>query len=78
MTSKDLARLGVIDDVIPEPVGGAHRDPREMAATLKTYLVRYLRELRGLTSEEVLNGRYEKFRRMGVFLDGAQAAAATA
>jgi acetyl-CoA carboxylase carboxyl transferase subunit alpha len=78
MTSKDLVRLGVIDDVIPEPVGGAHRDPREMAATLKTYLLRYLRDLRGLSPEEVLNGRYEKFRRMGVFIDGAQAAAATA
>ncbi len=46
LTSRDLARFGVIDDVIPEPLGGAHRDQREMATTLKTYLLRYLRELR--------------------------------
>ncbi len=68
LTSRDLARLGVIDDVIPEPLGGAHRDHREMATTLKTYLLRYLRELRHAPMEELLEGRYQKFRRMGVFL----------
>jgi acetyl-CoA carboxylase carboxyl transferase subunit alpha len=71
LTSKDLARLRVIDDIIPEPLGGAHRDHREMANTLKTYLLRYLRELRNLAVEELLEQRYQKFRRMGVFLDGA-------
>jgi acetyl-CoA carboxylase carboxyl transferase subunit alpha len=75
LTSKDLSRLGVIDDVIPEPVGGAHRDSREMATTLKTYLLRYLRELRALSVEELLNARYEKFRRMGVFVAPAEATA---
>src|SRR5262245_409265 len=40
LTAKDLRRLGVIDDVIPEPLGGAHRDPRDMSNTLKTYLLR--------------------------------------
>ena len=67
LTSRSLSQFGVIDDVIPEPVGGAHRDPREMSATLKTYLLRYLRELRPLPIPELLNGRYDKFRRMGVF-----------
>jgi acetyl-CoA carboxylase carboxyl transferase subunit alpha len=67
LTAKDLARLGVIDDLIPEPLGGAHRDPREMANTLKTYLLRYLRELRGVTRDALLEQRYQKFRRMGVF-----------
>jgi acetyl-CoA carboxylase carboxyl transferase subunit alpha len=71
LTSKDLARLGVIDDVIPEPLGGAHRDHREMANTLKTYLLRYLRELRKLPAAELLEQRYQKFRRMGVFVEGA-------
>src|SRR5207344_3231442 len=47
LTAKDLSRLKVIDDVIPEPVGGAHRDQREMANTLKSYLLRYLGELTG-------------------------------
>ena len=45
LTATDLKKLGVIDDVIPEPLGGAHRDPREMANTLKTYLIAALREL---------------------------------
>jgi acetyl-CoA carboxylase carboxyl transferase subunit alpha len=75
LTSKDLSRLGVIDDVIPEPVGGAHRDAREMATTLKTYLLRYLRELRALSTDELLSARYEKFRRMGVFAAPAEATA---
>ncbi len=74
LTAKDLARLGVIDDVIPEPLGGAHRDHREMANTLKTYLLRYLRELRGVPTEELLEQRYQKFRRMGVFDAGAPTA----
>lgn len=67
LTAKDLARLGVIDDVIPEPLGGAHRDHREMATTLKSYLLRYLRELSPLSRKELLEGRYQKFRRMGQF-----------
>src|SRR6185436_796884 len=46
LTSRDLARMGVIDDIIPEPLGGAHRDHREMGTMLKQYLLRYLRELR--------------------------------
>jgi acetyl-CoA carboxylase carboxyl transferase subunit alpha len=67
MTAKDLARFGVIDDIIPEPLGGAHRDHREMSNTVKNYLLRYLRELVPLSVEELLEGRYQKFRRMGVF-----------
>jgi acetyl-CoA carboxylase carboxyl transferase subunit alpha len=72
LTAKHLAELGVIDDVIPEPLGAAHRDHHEMANTLKTYLLRYLRELRHVAVETLLERRYEKFRRMGVFLDGAR------
>jgi len=67
LTAKHLAKLGVIDDVIPEPVGGAHRDPREMATTLKRYLLQYLRELKPLALDDLMEGRYQKFRRMGVF-----------
>jgi acetyl-CoA carboxylase carboxyl transferase subunit alpha len=73
LTSRDLARLGVIDDVIPEPLGGAHRDHRETANTLKTYLLRYLRDLRHFPVEALLEGRYQKFRRMGVFEAGVSA-----
>ena len=60
----------MIDDIIPEPLGGAHRDQREMANTLKSYLLRYLRELRTCPADELLDARYQKFRRMGVFVEG--------
>ncbi len=73
LTSRDLARFEAVDDVIPEPIGGAHRDPREMATTLKTYLLRYLRELRALAPQELLDARYEKFRKMGVYVNSATA-----
>jgi acetyl-CoA carboxylase carboxyl transferase subunit alpha len=71
LTSRHLAQFGVIDDVIPEPLAGAHRDPRAMAETLKGYLLRYLRELRDLPVAELLDQRYQKFRRMGVFEEEA-------
>ena len=67
LTSRDLFKLRVIDEIIPEPLGGAHRDPRLMANTLKTYLLRNLREVTQTPTEELLESRYQKFRRMGVF-----------
>jgi acetyl-CoA carboxylase carboxyl transferase subunit alpha len=73
LTAKDLSQFGVIDDVIPEPLGGAHRDHREMANTLKSYLLRYLRELRHVPAEDLLELRYQKFRRLGVFEQGLTA-----
>lgn len=66
-TSADCRSLGVIDDVIAEPLGGAHRAPREMANTLKTYLVRQLRDLSQQPLDDLLAKRYAKFRAMGVF-----------
>ena len=74
-TSQDLLRLGVVDHVIPEPLGGAHRDHHQMAMRVKQYLMRSLRELVALPTEKLLDGRYEKFRRMGVFLDNPAALA---
>src|SRR5262249_1149939 len=67
LTARHLFAMGVIDHIIAEPVGGAHRDHREMANTLKSYLLRYLRELRSMAIGELLEGRYQKFRKMGVF-----------
>jgi acetyl-CoA carboxylase carboxyl transferase subunit alpha len=72
LTARDLFRLRVIDDIVPEPLGGAHRDHREMANILKAYLVRYLRDLRNLPVEELLEQRYQKFRKMGVFDEPAE------
>jgi acetyl-CoA carboxylase carboxyl transferase subunit alpha len=70
MTSRDLLRFGVIDDVIPEPTGGAHRDHREAASLLKAYLLRAFREVDGQPREGLLQRRYDKFRRIGVYLEG--------
>ncbi|MGB7344756.1 MAG: acetyl-CoA carboxylase carboxyltransferase subunit alpha [Pirellulaceae bacterium] len=70
-TSKDLLRLNVVDDVLEEPLGGAHRDHHQMASRLKTYLSRTLTELEQKTSDELVNDRYDKFRRIGVFLEDA-------
>jgi acetyl-CoA carboxylase carboxyl transferase subunit alpha len=67
LTARHLAQLGVIDEVITEPLGAGHRNPREMANTLKSYLLRCLRELRDVPREKLLEQRYAKFRRMGVF-----------
>jgi acetyl-CoA carboxylase carboxyl transferase subunit alpha len=67
LTSADLKTFGVVDDVIPEPLGGAHRDPREMGNTLRAYLVKQLKELTAKPIPELLQERYEKFRRLGEF-----------
>ncbi|HEY2827585.1 MAG TPA: acetyl-CoA carboxylase carboxyltransferase subunit alpha [Pirellulales bacterium] len=69
LTSRDLQKLSVIDDVIDEPLGGAHRDHHQMALRLKIYLLRALRELVGRPADQLLANRYEKFRRMGVFFE---------
>jgi hypothetical protein len=73
-----LAALGVIDDVIPEPLGGAHRDHHLMANRLKIYLRTKLRELTAVPTDRLLEERYAKFRRIGVFLEGPAAMAASA
>jgi acetyl-CoA carboxylase carboxyl transferase subunit alpha len=70
LTSTYLRELGCVDDVIEEPLGGAHRDHHQMASRLKMYLVKMLRELVEMPTEKLLAARYEKFRRMGRFLEG--------
>jgi acetyl-CoA carboxylase carboxyl transferase subunit alpha len=70
-TSKDLLGFGVVDHVIEEPLGGAHRDPHQMAARVKMFLNKTLRDLVRLPPMQLLDERYGKFRRMGVFLEEA-------
>jgi acetyl-CoA carboxylase carboxyl transferase subunit alpha len=70
-TSDHLKRFGVVDDVIPEPLGGAHRDHHQMSQRLKLYLLKNLRELTSRPIDELLEQRYEKFRKIGVFLEEA-------
>ncbi len=69
LTAADLSRLGVIDEIVREPLGGAHRDPQGMAESLKEVVERHLNELEKMNEEELLNLRYEKFRKMGTFID---------
>jgi acetyl-CoA carboxylase carboxyl transferase subunit alpha len=71
LTSRHLHKLGVIDDVIEEPLGGAHRDHNQMALRLKMYLIKTLRELVDQPNDKLLQSRYDKFRGMGQFLDPA-------
>ena len=65
LTAKDLLALGIIDEVIPEPLGGAHRDPEKTALNVKETIQKNLKELKGLNPEELLKLRYKKFRGMG-------------
>ena len=72
LTSRDLLGFGLIDDVVPEPLGGAHRDPEAVAAALRERLITNLKELTPLPTEELLEKRYGKFRCMGVFEEGKE------
>ena len=71
LTAPDLLRLGVVDGVLPEPLGGAHRDPAQAAATLRAAVIGHLDRLGGVGTEERLEKRLQKYRRMGVFRGGA-------
>jgi acetyl-CoA carboxylase carboxyl transferase subunit alpha len=66
-TSADLMKLGLVDTIVPEPSGGAHADPGLMAATLKHQLEKDLDRLSGLPTDDLLDLRYQKFRKMGTF-----------
>ena len=66
LTGADLLKMGLIDEVIPEPRGGAHRDAQKIAASVKEVILRNLKELKLLDKEDLLKFRYKKFRSMGV------------
>jgi len=65
LTAPDLLKMGIIDEVIPEPLGGAHTDSEKMGQTLKETIKKNLQELNALKEEEMLKLRYKKFRGMG-------------
>jgi len=66
-SAQDLYNFGVIDEIIPEPPGGAQANPREMAEILDGYIERHLKELSKLSPEELREQRYQRFRKLGVF-----------
>ena len=65
LTSDDLLKLGVVDEVVPEPLGGAHRDPAAMIAKLQEAIVAHLDELSAMDPDERLARRYERLRGLG-------------
>ena len=67
LTSQDMSGFGLVDDVIPEPLGGAHSDHEKMADTLKYYLIETLAELNKFTPDERINLRIEKLSKMGFY-----------
>ncbi len=69
LTAKDLLEFKLVDEIIPEPLGGAHNDVAEAAANLKTHLLKHLDELSAMPAAERLKKRYEKFRAHGRFLE---------
>jgi acetyl-CoA carboxylase carboxyl transferase subunit alpha len=67
LTAQSAKRFGLVDEVLPEPLGGAHRNPLEMAETLKAALLKHLGSLRLLSTQNLVNARYARLRCLGVW-----------
>ena len=66
LTAQDLLKMEIIDDIISEPLGGAHRDYEKTSETIKGMILKNLKQLKDIKKEELLKLRYDKFRKMGV------------
>jgi acetyl-CoA carboxylase carboxyl transferase subunit alpha len=71
LTAKDALELGIIDEIVPEGFGGAHRNPQQTADNVKEAIARHLKELSGLSREQIREQRFEKYRRMGIVAEPA-------
>ena len=67
LTAEDLLKMNIIDEIIPEPLGGAHRDPEKTAKVLKETIKKNLKDLKMQSKEKLLEARYQKFRSIGKF-----------
>ncbi len=67
LTADDLLKLGIIDEIIGEPLGGAHRDPNKTACAVKKTIKKFLSDTESVSKEKIVKARYEKFRKIGVF-----------
>ncbi len=76
ITATDLLELGLVDEIVPEPLGGAHNDAEAAAVSVRTALLRHLTELSAMPSADRLKKRYEKYRSYGHYLEKATALAA--
>lgn len=72
LTSTDMSELGLVDDVLPEPLGGAHTNPAAMAATIKNYILKTVKELSKIKPEKRIEQRIEKFSKMGFYEEIAE------
>jgi acetyl-CoA carboxylase carboxyl transferase subunit alpha len=70
LTAQDLMNFKIIDGIMPEPLGGAHRDPDGMAKTITEFILNALEELKNKTPGKLVEERYKRFRKMGAFLEG--------
>lgn len=73
LTAPDLEKLGLIDGIIPEPPGGAHESPPQMAELIRTTIRAALGEMQHMTAQQLIEDRYQKFRRMGNFFESVKA-----
>jgi len=69
LTAKDNLELGIIDHIIPEPIGGAHRNPRATADSLQAWIVAEVRQLQEIDAATLLDDRYNRFRRLGQYAE---------
>jgi acetyl-CoA carboxylase carboxyl transferase subunit alpha len=67
LSADHLERLGVVDEVIPEPLGGAHNDPQQAGSALKYIIKKHLNDLVGLKPDKLLEARYNRYRHLGVY-----------
>jgi len=75
LTAPELKNLGIVDEVIPEPRGGAHRDPQATAQALKAAIMAHLDQLRALSTDQLMSNRYRKFRSLGTWRENELAQA---
>ena len=67
ITAQDLKKLNVIDKIISEPEGGAQNDLKQVASSLKEYIIKTIKELEKISKDELVQERYNKFRKMGQY-----------
>ncbi|MDP8259489.1 MAG: acetyl-CoA carboxylase carboxyltransferase subunit alpha [Candidatus Gygaella obscura] len=72
LTAEDLLKFKIIDEIVPEPLGGVHRDPQKMCQTLKEAIIRNLNSLSDLSTKQILDRRYNKFRKIGDITENVQ------
>ncbi len=67
LTAKDLLKFGIVDEIISEPLGAAHKHPRAMADILRTHIIKYLKELKDIPVSDLVENRYNRYRNIGKY-----------